>query len=179
MFSTQDIYNTEHHGLHYKQTHMCANSGNILNFRRTIWIEAAKLIECFDWKSRGNNQDREQECSKSIVLNIWSLLMSDFLLEGKHSYDYASQIEKSIVHAYEDNEFSDMGIYTLVESFTSIVLSSKESLVYNFGYLVFFSICKRLDISFDDIYKSYTSQISMDAINNTDSESSCASDNKI
>jgi hypothetical protein len=174
MFSMQDLQNMEHNGTHYKQTHICDKSGNIINFKRAIWIESAKLMECFDWKTGINKEDKDIKCSKSIALNIWGLLMSDLLLEGKSPYDYTLQIEKSIDHAYEDNEFSEIGIYTLIESFTALILNSKESLVTNFAYMLFFSICKRLDISFDELYNSYLLKGQNDEtpINHTNSNSS-------
>lgn len=143
MLSLQDKLNTYILGENWKQS-------EVTDWKRATWIECAELIEHIGWKW-WKKQSPNLAQAHIELSDKFHFLLSDALVERLNEDDLLDSLENVPEDYYDDID----DVKLIIEELVFYLLDSQAQEDY---YAIFFEVCRRLDLSFDELYFIYMSK---------------------
>lgn len=143
MLALQDKLNTFILGNDWKNS-------DITDWKRAAWLECAELIEHIGWKW-WKKQSPNLAQAHIELSDIMHFMLSDCLVERWNENDLLDSLENIPEDYYGDID----DVKLIIEELVFYLLDSPAQEDY---YAIFFEVCRRLDLSFDELYFIYMSK---------------------
>lgn len=159
MFLMQQKLNDDTCGIGWEQGF--AKNGKMISFRRCVYMECAELIDSFDWKHWKLGKNNFLNVKIELV-DIWHFIMS-LLLEETKREDKASFLAHEINSNKNFISFCkykhanpEENIYMIINDIESIIHKT-SGFSYDIEEVVnvFFALCVKCGLSFDELYSKY------------------------
>jgi dimeric dUTPase (all-alpha-NTP-PPase superfamily) len=150
MFNLQNQLNNSTCGSNWRDGK--TESGNVINWNRCIYMEAAEAIDSFTWK-HWKDLDGESDWvnARVEVIDIWHFLMSEIMHENKVDL-VDGFIIKDAVENPDKNQITEILEKIIVSAASTI--HSGESNVKHLSDL-FFELLSEIGINIEDLYANY------------------------
>ena len=150
MLELQDMLNTKTNGVDWRSG--VTKEGRVIDWKRCMYMEAAELIDSFNWKHwKDINAEDDMDNAKVELVDIWHFLMS-YLLENNSLADVEHLIESS--NSFDVSIVENKDIVNLVEIFIATIFchnGKQDELLLN----AFFNILAKMDMDIDELHEMY------------------------
>ncbi|MCH9813288.1 MAG: dUTP diphosphatase [Epsilonproteobacteria bacterium] len=162
MFTLQQKLNDETNGLEWEKGYN--KHGRIINWKRCIYMEAAELIDSFNWKHwKDINIDPDWDNVIIELVDIWHFVMSLGLEEYK--CNKIGDIDILVEHVYDSRYFDEFcndvevpdnsDAMTIINTIEHILIDTLQNQEFYKILDDFMIISLQCGLNFDVLYKFY------------------------